>query len=157
VHAQAETLGASLQSQMTREGYPNLGVTVTDADDVYLVGAFPSQAERDRAIAMVRAHRSVRDIYFAGSVWYANRPEQPANAEDMETHLPAVRSSSPESAPPRQPSAEPTDYFPITAADVTPAPPPEVPTPAAAASTAMPDAAQSHADLWPLRHSNDSH
>ncbi|HVN27221.1 MAG TPA: hypothetical protein VMT64_01975, partial [Candidatus Binataceae bacterium] len=118
-----DLLQATLRSEMAQHGYPNMGVSVTDEGDVYLDGTFFDQDDQDRMIAMIRAHRRVRDIYFSGTVWYADAEGTPVPGEAKPT--------------PKAPhkNAQPSE-FPITAADPTAPPTP---------------AAQARSGIWPFR------
>lgn len=154
----AELLQASLLGQMAQAGYPNLGLSVNQDGDVFLDGTFLNQADQDRMIAMIRAHPRVRDIYFSGTVWYADQPTPvalPGKAGAPEAVLPPA---SAKSAGAFQPAAQPghlkiahSEDFPITAADETPAPQSPYGAPLPGAPNAKPSAPSPRTSIWPFR------
>jgi hypothetical protein len=157
---QTELLQASLFSQIAAAGYPNLGVSVNADGDVFLDGTFLNQADQDRMIALIRANPRVRDIYFSGTVWYADHSRagtgsakagaseaapQQASAKSATTSEPAI--------PPRHMKIAHSEEFPVTAADETPAPQPAYVAPAAPKPTSV----WQRTGIWPFRWPNNAH
>ena len=86
-------LESSLRADLAREGFAGIGVSVAGDGDVFLDGIFMSRGDQQRAIAMVRAFKDVRDIYFSGHVWNGdNSRDQPALGSSDATRNLASRS-----------------------------------------------------------------
>ncbi len=92
-------LESSIRSDLAHEGLPDLGVSVDSVGDVFITGIVLRHEDKDRAIAIARAHSAARDIYFSGGVWHSSSepteqssaaaapqnppsPEQPARTTD---------------------------------------------------------------------------
>jgi hypothetical protein len=133
-------LESTIRTQLAAAGFPDLGVSMTEEGDVYLNGTFLNMADQDKAIAMIREHRGVRDIYFSGSVWHDVNSQHEQEASPTVTSVPnnavpkadGVRASAPEqqaniSAPESKPlparhvKIAHSVEFPVTAAEA-PAP-----------------------------------
>ena len=91
-------LEASIRSELTHLGLPNLGVSVAKNGDVFLSGTLLDRADETRAVATVRAYDDARDIYFSGALWHESEehpevvtlptPAQtaPSNTARAQTH-----------------------------------------------------------------------
>jgi hypothetical protein len=162
----AMLLESAIRTQLASAGFTDLGVSMTQDGDVYLNGTFLNIADQDKAIAMIRQHHGVRDIYFSGSVWHdlntqhgqaatpavASLPNPMSKAEGAEPSTPRQQAgaSAPESktAPARHVKIAHSAEFPVTAAEE-PAPVPRYAAPVQ--PTAVPTPAPKPHSIFPFR------
>ena len=162
----AMLLESSIRSQLAYAGFTDIGVSMTEDGDVYLNGTFLNEADQDKAMAMIREHHGVHDIYFSGSVWHDVNSPNEQEAAPVTAAVPnpvskpteASQAASPQEASASTPDAKPipashakiahSKEFPVTAAEA-PAPVPRYAAPAQ--PTVIPTPAPKRHSIFPFR------